>query len=338
MTGANARTTTAAELRAGDRVRGIFLVRRKHVGVGRTGRHWLQLCLGDRTGSVDGRVWDNAEEIARGLAENDVVEVEGLGVKHLDRLQLKILQIRRLDADPQTIEGLLPRSELSPTVREARLRSELGRLANPWLVRLADAYLADEAWMEAFLRAPAAKTVHHAWLGGLVEHTTSTMQLIRRVADHYVALGVAPLDVDLCVMGAFLHDTGKVEELSAEGAFEYTTVGRLIGHITLGVDLLDARIREIPEFPEELRLHLRHLVLSHQGEYEFGSPRRPKTFEALLLHFVDNLDSRLEMFRFAVAGGDGDWSNYEPVLARHVWRRPLGSDARGEENEGMPAA
>lgn len=338
MSDAQIRTSTAAELRAGDRIRGRFLVRRTHLGVGRTGRPWLQLWLGDRTGVVDGRVWDDAEAAARGIKEGDVVDVEGVGVLHLDKTQLKILGWQPVAADPALVESLLPQSGMSAAQREAALRGELGLLRNPWLLRLSESMLADREWLQAFLRAPAAKAVHHAWLGGLAEHTVSMMKLCRSVAAHYRDLGVTPLDVDLCVAGAFLHDIGKVEELSAEGAFEYTDAGRLIGHIVLGLDRLDAAIGAVSGFPAELRQHLRHLVLSHHGEYEFGSPRRPKTIEAQILHFVDNLDARVEMFRFAIAAqSDGDWSAYESVLGRNVWRRPLGAAAAGEGGDGEAA-
>lgn len=331
MVDSPARTTTAADLRAGDRVRGLFLVRRKHVGVGRNGRPWLQLWLGDRTGVVDGRVWDDAEATAQGIHEGNVVEVEGLGVQHLDKTQLKVLRWQVIEADSALIESLQPQSGLSPAQREAALRAELERIQNPWLLRLAEALLGDASWLQAFLRAPAAKAVHHAWLGGLAEHTVSMMKLCRSVATHYVDLGVAPLDVDLVVMGAFLHDIGKVDELSADGTFEYTDAGRLIGHIVLGLDHVDGVVASLEGFPDELHLHLRHLVLSHHGEYEFGSPRRPKTIEAQILHFIDNLDARIEIFRFAIAGqNSGDWSAYEGVLGRNVWRRPLGVVAKGE--------
>lgn len=336
------RTSTAAEVRSGERIRGRFLVRRVHRGVGKTGKPWLQLWLGDRTGVVDARVWEDADEIAARVRENDVVDAEGVGVQYMDRTQLKLLRIDPVEADAGQKEALLPQGDLSREERMARLEAERDRIDNPWLRRLFQCFLDDDAWLDGFLRAPAAKSVHHAWLGGLSEHSLSMMQLARQVAEHYRDLGVAPLEPDLVVMGAFVHDIGKIEELSSESGFEYTDRGRLIGHIVLGLDVLDDMVARLDGFPAELHTHLRHMVLSHHGEYEYGSPRRPKTVEAMILHFIDNLDARVEIFRqvMQASGPDGgDWSGYETVLGRHVWRRPLGPFERGEDEvRGEPEA
>lgn len=323
-----AEEATASEVREGQRIRGRFLVRRKKRGVGRTGKAWLQVILGDQTGSLDGRIWDDADAYDLEISENDVIEVEGRGVRFMDRIQLKILRAERItgaDVDPA---DYLPRSERSASERLEELRLERERMTHAWLRRLFDAYLEDEDWIGRFLRAPAAKSVHHAYVGGLSEHTLSMMALVRDIARHYETLGVEPLNVDLAVMGAFLHDTGKLDELSADEGFAYTDVGRLIGHITLGLDELERKLARIEGFPEDLRLHLRHLVLSHHGEYVYGSPRRPKTVEALLLHFVDNMDARVEIFRQAIANAapDGDWTGFEPYVDRHIFRRPLSED------------
>lgn len=315
----------AAEIKPNARVHGTFLVRRKIRGVGKTGKPWLQLILGDKTGTIDARVWENADSLDAHISENSVVDVEGQSVQFMDHVQLKVsrLTINEGKFDPS---DFLPESAQSPERLRAGLLAQGDLLREPWLRKLYERYLNDGAWLPKFLRAPAAKNVHHAYLGGLAEHTLSMMSLARRMGEHYVAAGVQPLNVDVLVLGAFLHDTGKVEEISADVGFAYTTPGRLIGHITLGLDRLDAAVRAMPNFPTDLHMHLRHLILSHHGEYEYGSPRRPKTIEGLLLHFVDNIDARVAIFSQAIAqqsGNDQDWTGLEPTLGRHIFRRPI---------------
>lgn len=315
----------AAEIRPNTRVHGTFLVRRKIRGVGKTGKPWLQLILGDKTGSIDGRIWENADSLDAQISENSIVDVEGHSVQFMDHVQLKITRLTLNQANLNPTD-FLPQSAQAPERLRAGLFEQLALLQEPWLRKLLKHYLDDGKWFAQFLRAPAAKTVHHAYLGGLAEHTLSMMILARRVAEHYLAAGAKPLNTDVLVLGAFLHDSGKVEELSTEAGFAYTTPGRLIGHITLGLDRLDAAVRALSGFPPDLYMHLRHLILSHHGEYEYGSPRRPKTLEGLLLHFIDNIDARVAIFLQAItqpSGNDPDWTGLEPTLGRHIYRRPI---------------
>lgn len=327
---------TCSEIRSDQRVQGTFLVRRKTRGVGRTGKPWLQLILGDRTGTVDARIWDRADEYDRDINENDVVWVDGRGVSFMDKVQLKVLETQRVEGDVDP-EDFLPVGHRSAADLEARFHEHAKQMGNRWLRTLYESYLGDERWWRRFSRATAAKSVHHAYIGGLAEHTLSMMDLARSIGRHYVDLGVEPLNVDLLVVGAFVHDTGKIEELSTREGFAYTDKGRLWGHIVLGLDELDERIRAIPDFPEELRLHLRHLLLSHHGEQVYGSPTTPKTIEAMLLHHIDNLDARVEIFHDAVrnaGAADGDWTGYEPTTGRHVLRKPLGDEAADADPYG----
>lgn len=315
----------ACDVRANTRVHGTFIVRRKHRGVGKTGKAWLQIVLGDKTGSLDARIWDNADSIDRAIQENDIVDAEGQAVAFMDGVQLKVT---KLTLNPMQLDPLdfLPESATSPERLRTLLQQQRDLLREPWLVRLFDRYLEDDDWLALFLRAPAAKSVHHAYLGGLAEHTLSMMALARLIGDHYVVQGIAPLNVDVLVAGAFLHDTGKVEEIGVDAGFSYTDAGRLIGHITLGLDRFDRHVRDLAGFPPDLNLHLRHLILSHHGEYEFGSPRRPKTIEAQILHFVDNMDARVAIFAQTIQAAHaaaGNWTGQEPTLGRHLYRRPI---------------
>lgn len=324
--------TAAARLQPDLRVSATYLVRRKVRGVGKTGKSWLQLILGDRSGTVDARVWDNADQVDREIQENDVVQVEGQTVRFMDQVQLKVFKLKRdPDANP---EDYLPRGRYdAETLREA-YAAEFAAITNPWVRRLLEAYLEDTEWWRRFVRAPAAKSVHHAYIGGLAEHTLSMLRLARMVGEHYRALGVAPLSVDTLVAGAFLHDSGKMEELDTDAGFEYTDAGRLLGHIVIAVERLGERLRAIEGFPAELALHLKHLILSHHGELEYGSPTRPMTLEAMILHFIDNLDARVEIFSAAIknsAPGLGNWTGYEPAVSRYIYRKPL--DGLGDDSK-----
>lgn len=313
-------TIAATDLRPNTRVCGTFLVRQKRRGVGRTGKPWLQLVLGDRTGTIDARIWENADSYDASIPERVLVDVEGQGVEFNGRTQLRITRITLHPAEVDTTEWL-PRSNLDPVDVETALRDHQQRLTSAMLQRLVGLYLDDREWLHAFCRAPAARTVHHAEIGGLAAHTLSMMQLAYLVCDHYRQQGVV-VDRDLVVVGALLHDSGKVEELSVEQSFEYTDVGRLLGHIQLGIDRLDRAVAAIDDFPEPLHLHLRHLILSHHGEYEYGSPRRPKTLEAMLLHQIDMLDSRVGIVTQAMqSAGDETWTGVVPALNRHLMTR-----------------
>ncbi len=323
MNSSDYREATATSVRSDERVQGRFLVRRKVRGVGKTGKPWLQIILGDQTGTIDARVWDNADACDREVDENDVVDVQGQGVLFMDQVQLKVFRIQPVtdpDVDPA---DYLPSGSMSPEELLIQYRQAFERIKDPDIRRLVDAYLGDTDWWARFSRAPAAKSVHHAFIGGLCEHTLSMLRLAYSIGDHYVGMGVAPLNLDLLAAGVLLHDSGKIDELSQDGGFDYTDEGRLIGHITLGLQALDRKIAGLDGFPDDLAMHLRHLVLSHHGEYEFGSPRRPKTLEALILHFVDNLDSRVDIFAGAIrnaSGSEGNWTGYESSVSRFIWR------------------
>jgi len=314
---------TSTELQADRPFAGVLMVRRKNTGVGRTGKPWLQMTLGDREGTVDARVWDRADEIAAQVAEGDVVQVEGVGVRYMQRLQLKVAKVARLDAAQTDLTKFLPSSRLSADVRAQRLRRFYNLFEDKRLADVYDAYVSDSAWFSRFLQAPAAKSVHHAYIGGLSEHTLSLMGLAAGVAEHYNTLYPGRVNPDLLLLGAFLHDTGKVDELTLEGGVQYSDEGRLVGHIALGLRRLDEILARVQTVPPELQMHLRHLLLSHHGELAYGSPTVPKTIEALLLHHIDNLDARFAIAAEALAGEQSEaasWTAFDAVSAR-AWRR-----------------
>jgi 3'-5' exoribonuclease len=243
------------------------------------------------------------------------VEAEGHTHEYRGTLQIKLERLRLLRPEDVSEEDYLPATELDRRALAAELESAGRDLENEHLRALFEKMVSDEDFWTTFCEAPAAKTMHHARIGGLLEHSVNCMRIARELAELY------PVDRDLLVFGAIFHDVGKVLELSWDsGAFAYTTEGRLLGHVVLGERLVASYVATIPGFPEELRLRLSHVLISHQGETEYGSPERPKTLEALLVHLVDNLDARTAMYvETTMNVAPGGWSHHENPLGRALY-------------------
>lgn len=313
----------AADVGSGTAVDSVFLVKGKFLGFGKTQKAWLSVTLGDASGEVDGRVWDNAEEAAAQFEEGSYVRVQGSAVSYMDKIQIRLSKW-----------SVVPASEIDPALFTpasgrpmgeilARIQAVFDTVRDPYLKQLLLAYQSDAKFWDAFVRVPAAKTIHHAYLGGLAEHTASMLELAAMVSDHYLRLAVGPLNRDMVIVGTLLHDSGKVLELSADAGFQYTGEGRLLGHIYLGARELERKVAAIAGFPEALLDELVHMILSHHGELEFGSPKRPKTLEALILTYVDNLDSKVQTYLDAVAKepAQAQWTQFVPSLQRYLYRR-----------------
>lgn len=277
---------------------------------------YLSLRLVDRTGTVDARMWGRLpDEVLYERPESAYVEVEGNAHEYRGTLQVKLDRLRLLRPEEVSEEDYLPTSEKDRQVLAEEVL-EAGRgFEDAHLGRLFELMVSDEAFWEAFCEAPAAKGMHHARVGGLLEHSVSCLRIARALAEIY------PVERDLFLFGAIFHDVGKVRELSWDsGGFAYTTEGRLIGHVVLGERLVASYVSALPGFPEELALRLSHLLLAHQGEIEYGSPERPKTLEALLVHLVDNLDARTAMYLESTTNvSPGGWSHHENPLGRALY-------------------
>jgi 3'-5' exoribonuclease len=325
------------DLAEGLEVDGVFLVRRKSARRTREGRPFLALVLYDRTGAVDGVIWDDAAAFRVVFAERDFLRVRGVVDRYRDRLQVRVLECEVTRWEELSPDDFLPRSRRPVGEMLPELATRVRGIANPHLRTLLDRLLADPAFRDAFAAAPAATAVHHDVAGGLLEHTLSLAALCDAVARVY-----PDLDRDLLVTGALLHDVGKIRELRSAPGFPYTDEGRLIGHIVLGYEIAMRAADGIAGFPPELRTELGHLILSHQGEYEWGSPKRPKTLEALALHFLDNLDSKVDVFRKALAAGEGEeegWTEYVRTLGRALYqggRRSRSAGARAVREPSPP--
>ena len=246
--------------------------------------------LGDKTGHIEARVWELADpRIAKDFDRGDMVKVRGSISRYDDRAQMKVDQLRKAQAGEADKMDMLPATARDVGELWAQLEATVESIANPDLKRLLETLLADTELAQAYREAPAARQLHHAWLGGLLEHVVSLLGLADRVAAHYPLL-----DRDLLVTGVILHDIGKIRELEWETGFDYTVEGVLLGHIQMGVDLVEKTIAGLPDFPDRLRTLVLHMILSHHGKLEFGSPKLPMIPEALVLNFLDDLDAKMQ--------------------------------------------
>lgn len=301
-----------------DRVESSFLVRDKITAMAKNGKPYLTLKLMDKTGEVEGRVWDCVDELSSRFEKNDVVEVQAKASVYLGKMQLVVQDLRKVAEENIDLGDFLPTSEHPAEELVARLHAVVASLQNSHLRDLMGLFLQDADFMHGYRTAPAAKSMHHVYLGGLLEHSLSIAELIDKVAGHYVEL-----DRDLLVVGALMHDVGKVAELSYQRSFDYTDEGKLLGHIIIGVEMLDERIAQLENFPHQLAVHLKHLLLSHHGQYEYGSPKRPKTLEAVVLNFIDDLDSKMNGIRSHIekeAHREGSWTSYHRLYDRYFFK------------------
>ena len=319
---------------AGDSVQGFAFLKRKELRQDKSGKDYLDLELADSSGSITGRAWSDSSALASAFAARGFVKFRGQVQSYRDQLQIKVDQCRAIvpeDAREGFDESLLvPTTKFDIDDLMRRLEGTLAReVKRPEMRRLATETMA--VYGPALRVHPAAKAIHHAFRGGLLEHVVSMMELAVRFADNY-----PELDRDLLVLGVLFHDLGKLQELGAMPDNEYTPVGRLVGYIVLGRDLVRERTAAIPDFPAELRLQLEHLVLSHQGRKEFSSPVEPMTAEAFVLHAIDDIDSKLAVLRGMKESGQGFvWAR---SLERFVWLGEAAAPAAGEEGENRGAS
>jgi 3'-5' exoribonuclease len=269
---------------------GYFLLLSKQQRMTKNNKPYLNLMLADKTGQMEARVWDPSDpRIAREFERGDILKVRGCVTRFDDRCQIKLDQLRKAHDGEAAFEDMLPATIFDVNELWGRLNATVESIANPDLKRLLEALLGEPEIARAYREAPAARQLHHAWLGGLLEHVVSLLGLAEKVAAHYTML-----DRDLLLTGVVLHDIGKIRELTWATGFDYSVEGVLLGHIQMGVDLVEKTIASLPAFPERLRTLVLHLILSHHGKLEFGSPKLPMIPEALALNFIDDLDAKMQ--------------------------------------------
>ncbi|MFZ3072766.1 MAG: HD domain-containing protein [Thermodesulfobacteriota bacterium] len=319
----------AKDIKEGDRVETSFLVIKKETGMSKTGKAYLNLKLRDSTGDLEARVWDNAEAVGECFSKDDVVAVKGSAISYQGKIQVNVTDARTFPAEKCDVRDYLPSSKRTPDDMMNELDNVISGMSDRHLKRLLIEVFADAEVRSRFMTAPAAKTIHHPYLGGLIEHVLSLCNIARFAASHYEGM-----NKDLLVSGAILHDIGKIYELSYARTFEYTDEGRLLGHITIGVELVDSKINALADFPPRLAVLLKHMLLSHHGHLEFGSPKIPMTLEAMALYFLDDFDAKMNSMQSLIKSeaGAGNWTDYQKALERYVYKGSYVSDeTQGEE-------
>ena len=313
------KTPTVGELVPNEIVTAHFLVTSKDIRQKKTGEPYLSLHLADKTGEVESKMWDNVAEIMDTFDRDDFVKVKGITQVYQNRSQFTIHKLRRMEDHEVEFADFFPCSTRDSEEMFAELRGIILGIRNPHLHGLLDAVFNDDEISTLFKLAPAAKTIHHAWRGGLLEHVLSLCALAKAAAPNY-----PNIDLDLLLTGAILHDVGKIEELTFARSFGYSPNGQLLGHIVLGLRLLARKFETLPDFPPKLRALLEHIVVSHHGELEYGSPKVPIFAEALLFHHLDNLDSKMNALECALKRDhlvEGEFTGWISSLERVLLKK-----------------
>src|SRR5271169_5388011 len=291
-----------------------FVVVSKQIKPKKTGEPYLALTLGDRSGQLEAKMWDNVEEVLNAFEQDDFLKIKGLVNKYKNRFQLTIHKLRKLGETEIDFSDYLPKTTRNIDELWQTLADFVASFQSPDLKALVQAFMSDPEIAAAYRNAPAAKTLHHAYIGGLLDHVVSLFRSCDLVSRNY-----PHINRDLLLTGAFFHDIGKIHELAYNRSFSYTTRGQLLGHMVIELEMLQAKLQHMPDFPESLKTLIEHLIISHHGQYDFGSPKLPMFPEALMLHYLDDLDSKMEAMRAMFereAGMDSPWTSYNASLGR----------------------
>ncbi len=313
-----------------------FVVAVKQVKSKKNGELYLSLILADRTGQLQANMWDNVGDAISHFDQDDFIKVKGILHKYNGRWQMTVHKIRKMGDSEIDYSDYLPKTSKDIDKLWQTVCDYVASFQNPWLKSLLEAFMADEALVAAYKNAPAAKTLHHAFVGGLLDHVVSLFNVCDLASRNY-----PQVNRDLLLAGAFLHDIGKLHELSYQRSITYTTKGQLLGHMIIELEMLHAKLAGLPGFPDELKILLEHLIISHHGQYEFGSPKLPMFPEALMLHYLDDLDSKMEAMRAQFereADLDSPWTSYNPSLARPLLNTQKFLEKGLEKPKTAPAA
>ena len=307
------KTAFVTDLGSEQSITSFFLVHEKEIRNTREGKPYLRLELGDRSGTIEARMWDQFDAVIKDINRDDFVKVLARVEIYRNKPQLSLQQLRLAKPEEIDLADFLPHTKEDVGKLYAQLLEYAGSIANPWLKKLVTGIVSNPEIAARYKRAPAAKVMHHAYLGGLIEHVISLCGLAKQAAAHY-----PELDVDLLLTAAILHDVGKLDELCYDRAISYTVEGQLLGHIVMEFETVSKAVDAIGGFPANLKTVVQHLLISHHGQYEFGSPKLPMIREAMVFHYLDDLDSKMAAGRAALAvdSGEPEWSAYSAALGR----------------------
>ena len=307
-----------AGMREGEWVEELFLVKGKQLSLRKDGKPYLMLKVCDRTGVIDSKLWDNVDEFSNKFSVDHFVKIKGIITSYQGAKEINIKSIEKVEEDVVDLKDFITVSKYDTDEMEKRLYAIISNIKNPHLNKLLTLFYEDKEFMELFKTAPAAKDIHHAFLSGLLEHSLEVADLCADIKKRY-----EDVDIDLLVTGAILHDIGKIRELKYKRSLDYTDEGRLIGHILIGVGMAEEKIQLIEDFPPKLSMLVKHLIISHQGTYEWGSPKMPQTLEAIILHNLDDLSAKVNIVRKAVQADStekGDFSSFNKPLGRYLYK------------------
>ena len=305
------------DIKAGDSMDDIFVLSEKILAQKKDGNNFLNVTLSDKTGTIKGVVWDNVDKITAGVTSGDFVHIKGNVNEYKGSLQLVIKKMETFSADEVDPADFLPMTRRNIESMFERLLRITSSVETACLKKLIQAFWNDKEFVRKFKTAPAAKKMHHAYIGGLLEHTLSMVSLADKVAGHY-----SGINRDLLIAGAMLHDIGKTEEFEYQFRIDYSDQGRLLNHIVIGIEMIDEKLSEIKDFPQDQMVLLKHMIVSHHGTREFGSPEPPKTIEAVILNYIDEIDSKVNGIRDFMASEDPNesWTSYHRLLGRHFYK------------------
>lgn len=306
----------------GESIEEVYLVAEKQLRANRNGNLYIQLDLRDRTGTINARLWNAGEPLFRSFEPGDFVQIRGKVQLFQGALQVILSHLERVETEKVELTEFLPHTEQDIPQLLTRLRDSLRKLGNPHLKALAECFLMDDAFLRDFSQCPAGVRNHHAYVGGLLEHVVNLLDASERVLPLYPGV-----DPDLLKVGVFLHDCGKVRELSYRRSFAYTDEGQLLGHLVIGVEMVTEKVAQVREltgepFPRELLLRVKHMILSHHGQLDFGSPVVPMTPEAIALAALDNLDAKVHTVTRDIRDdrGAGAWTPFSASMQRRLFK------------------
>ncbi|MBW1696687.1 MAG: HD domain-containing protein [Deltaproteobacteria bacterium] len=309
--------TYVGDIKPADTINDVFVLSEKILAQKKDGNNYLNLVLSDKTGTIKGVVWDNADRVSLSVAVNDVVQIHGVANEYKGELQLVVKKMAVCSPEAIDPRDFVPVTERNIENMLDRLIKLSAELRDPNLRTLLEAFWNDTDFVQKFKSAPAAKKMHHAYIGGLLEHTLSMAVLAEKIAGHY-----SGVNIDLLLAGVVLHDIGKIREFEYKFFIDYSDEGRLLNHIIIGLQMLEEKLKGLEDFPYEKAVLLKHMIVSHHGARDFGSPEPPKTLEAMLLNYIDEIDSKISGVRDFMATEDPEaiWTSYHKILERYFYK------------------